>query len=243
MIVIDQVDKSYGGVSVLKAATCEIPTDGFTFVMGPSGSGKSTLLRLLSMVETPTRGRIAINVGGRVFSSDSSARPWPELTCVFQRQFLWPHLTISENIALPLRANKRTDISERVSRVINLFDMSSFADRYPNEISGGQAQRAALARALALEPRVILIDEAHSGLDIEQQVTLNEHLLALRSTGTALIVVSHSLDFTLQYADRIIIVEDGRLQISNSLEGLQNMDSPFVRRVLSFNLERHVRER
>jgi ABC-type polar amino acid transport system ATPase subunit len=232
MYILDKIHKSYGHTCVLSDISCEIPTDGFVFILGPSGSGKSTLLRLLSFVEVPDDGVVRLELGGRRFDSAGSVRPWPQVTSVFQRQFLWPHLTLRGNITLPLRGASAGDIESKLQRVIDLFDMSMFVDRFPNEVSGGQAQRAALARALVLNPQVVLIDEAHGGLDLEQQKILNEHLVMLRQSGVGLIVVTHSLEFARKYADRVIVIENGTITEAGPKPVLEESQSPFLRRVL-----------
>jgi ABC-type Fe3+/spermidine/putrescine transport system ATPase subunit len=231
MYSLDHVVKNYGTVSVLKEITCTMPVDGFVFLMGPSGSGKSTLLRLLSFVETPDFGTVSLTLDGDKFYSNQSNRPWPRVTTVFQRQFLWPHLTLRENISLPLRF-QALNPEKQLQGVVDLFDMGRFIDRYPNEVSGGQATRAALARALVLHPQLILIDEPHGGLDLEQQKILNDHLVTLRQAGVGLIVVTHSLEFARKYADQIFVLEDGRITESGIAELLDNPKSSFLKRVL-----------
>jgi len=230
MYTLVEVEKRYGDISVLQNITCTISIDGLAVVMGPSGSGKSTLLRLLSFLETPDHGTVHLTLEGESFDSLGDTRPWPRVTCVFQRQFLWPHLTLLENLRLPIRAAGRHDCEERIAQVIDLFGMSHFIDRFPNEVSGGQAQRVALARALVLDPQVILIDEAHSGLDLEQQSILNEHLLTLSSSGVSLLIVTHSLDFARRYADRVIVVENGGITILSSEEVFERPASAYLRR-------------
>jgi ABC-type polar amino acid transport system ATPase subunit len=232
MYTLERVEKHYGNTSILRDITCTIPIDGLVVVMGPSGSGKSTLLRLLSFVEAPDSGTIHLTLNGDLFDSRSDVRPWPRLTCVFQKQFLWPHLTLLENLRLPIRATGRHGADERVAEVVNLFQMSDFVNRFPNEVSGGQAQRAALARALVLDPELILIDEAHSGLDLEQQSVLNDHLLALRSSGVGLVIVTHSLDFARLYADHAVIVEDRTVREVGSREVFQQPVSAYLRRAI-----------
>ncbi len=234
MYALDNVSKFYDRTCVLRDITAEIETDRFVFVLGPSGSGKSTLLRLLSFVEVPERGIVHLELDGHKFDSNKSERPWPQVTTVFQRQFLWPHLTLRDNISLPLRAAGTSDTKRRVHEVIDLFDMSRFVDRFPNEVSGGQAQRAALARALVLDPQVILIDEAHGGLDLKQQKILNDHLIDLRKSGVGLIIVTHSLDFARSYADRIVVVENGAITETGSKSVLDSPTSQFLQRALGF---------
>jgi ABC-type sulfate/molybdate transport systems ATPase subunit len=218
MYTLQGVERRYGDCHVLQDITCTIPTNELVVMTGPSGAGKSTLVRLLSFIEVPDRGSVHLQLNGSSFDSIRHDRPWPRVTCVFQRQFLWPHLTLLENLRLPLRATNRTDADARIAKVIELFAMAAFIHRYPNEVSGGQAQRVALARALVLGPEVILIDEPHGGLDLEQQSILNEHLLQLRSSGVGLIIVTHSLDFLRRYADTIVTVENGTVAAVTSKE-------------------------
>ncbi|MDP2605453.1 MAG: ATP-binding cassette domain-containing protein [Deltaproteobacteria bacterium] len=238
MFILDNVEKHYGNVSVLKNISCQIPIDGFVVVMGPSGSGKSTLLRLLSFVETPDHGNVRLTLNGQEFESIKPTRPWPRVTCVFQKQFLWPHLTLRENIRLPLHAAGVHELESKLKSVINLFGMSAFVDRFPNEVSGGQAQRAALARALVLDPQLILIDEAHGGLDLEQQKILNDYLIKLRESGVALIIVTHSLEFARRYADRVVIVEDGTVTDVGTRDILERPRSPYLRRAIGLSTPR-----
>lgn len=232
MYRLDKLCKSYGETRVLLDISCELRTDGFVFVVGPSGSGKSTLLRLLSFVEMPDSGIVTLELGERRFGSPGSVRPWPKLTSVFQKQFLWPHLTLRDNIRLPLCCGHADDIDRSVQRVVDLFDMSTFIDRFPNEVSGGQAQRAALARALVLNPQLILIDEAHGGLDLEQQKIVNDHLLMLRNSGVGLIVVTHSLEFARKYADEVVVLENGTVTEIGSPAVFDRPTSGFLRRII-----------
>src|SRR5437588_11491167 len=103
MYSLVEAEKQYGGTIGLRSTTCSIPTDALVVVMGASGSGKSTLLRLLSFVELPEHGSVRLELNGDIFDNSSRIRPWPRLTCVFQKQFLWPHLTLRQNLELPLR--------------------------------------------------------------------------------------------------------------------------------------------
>jgi len=232
MYFLRHVGKAYSGVEVFRDLNCQIPTDKFVFIVGPSGSGKSTLLRLLCFVDEPTLGDVELVLGQTTYSTENGQRPWPRITCVFQRQFLWPHLTIRQNITLPLVKRDEVDQSVRLQAVVNLFGMSGYLDRYPNEVSGGEAQRAALARAFVLKPELILIDEVHGGLDIEQQMAVNRHLVMLRNTGVGLIVVTHSWAFAEQYADLVLVVENHTVTALPARDGhVDESRSPFLARL------------
>lgn len=232
MFTVDRLSKSYGEVEVLRDISCSIATEEIVFIMGPSGSGKSTFLRMLALIETPSSGEVSLLLMGEEFNSRAQSRPWPKLTAVFQRQFLWPHLTLRSNIELPLKVGGVADASQRVDRVIEQFQMSGFIDRFPNQVSGGQAQRAALARALVLEPQLILIDEAHGGLDLVQQKILNDYLITLQQSGIGLIVVSHSLEFARTYADSILIIDEGKIAEFGDKNLFDHPSSSFLKTVM-----------
>ncbi|MFC1511623.1 ATP-binding cassette domain-containing protein [Candidatus Latescibacterota bacterium] len=237
MYTLTNVERQYEKNKVLSNINCSIPTDAIVVVMGPSGAGKSTLLRLLSFIELPDRGTIRLTMNGDVFDSVKEQKPWPRVTCVFQGKFLWPHMTLLQNIRLPVAAAGHEDVNERVEQVISLFQMSDFIHRFPNEVSGGQAQRVALARALALRPELVLIDEPHTGLDLQQQYILNEHLLVLRESGVGLIIATHSLEFVRRYADRVVIIENGTIPAVSSKEEFMHPDSDYLKRAIGAPLE------
>jgi ABC-type polar amino acid transport system ATPase subunit len=230
MYTLQEVEKRYGNCTVLQNVTCTIPTNELVVMIGPSGAGKSTLVRLLSFTEIPDHGSVHLQLNETFFTSTTAHRPWPRVTCVFQKQFLWPHLTLLENLYLPVRVANPSDADARVDKAIELFGMADFVNRYPNEVSGGQAQRVALARALVLDPELILIDEPHGGLDLEQQSILNEHLLQLRSLGVGLIIVTHSLHFLRLYADTIVMIEKGSVAAVMSKEVFLDPNSDYLKR-------------
>ena len=232
MFILEGLSKQYGTHIVLRDVNARLPTTGIVAVMGASGAGKSTLLRLLAFIERPDAGKLSLSIDGTTYQSDDNPKPWPAVTCVFQRQFLWPHLTVRENILLPLRLNRPDRLDAKLRMVTDLFDMSSYIDRYPNEVSVGQAQRGALARAFVLEPQMILMDEAHSALDLAQQCFLNGYMEKLRDAGVAIIVVTHSLDFARRHADQIIVIEDQTLAEIGPVEILINPRSRYLRAAL-----------
>lgn len=233
MYTLNNIIKIYGETIALNGISTQIPTDKIVVVLGPSGCGKSTLLRQLSFIEKPEKGDVQLDFKGSVFNSSDPKRPWPRVTCVFQQQFLWPHLTLRENIELPMRHVGMKKIALELSKVIDLFGMSGFIDRYPNEVSGGQAQRAALARAFSLQPELMLIDEAHGGLDLKQQHILNSHFLLLKQTGVGLIIVTHSLEFAQKYADYVVVLDKGVIAESGPSSVFDNPKSAFLKLAVS----------
>lgn len=233
MLTLENVTKAYGSVTALSGFDCTIPTDQFVIVLGPSGSGKSTFLRIASFLELPTEGTVQLELDGKTYTSKDTERPWPILTCVFQKQFLWPHLTLRQNIELPLAELNKKERNDRVAEVENLLEMRDFIDRYPNQVSGGQSQRGSLARALCLRPKLLLIDEAHTGLDIEQRETVNHHLIRLNNSGVGIILVTHSIDFASRFSDSVLVIQDGRAVEFGTRSILNSPKSRFLLSVMS----------
>lgn len=167
--------KSYSGNQVLHGVTVKIPPGESLVVWGPSGSGKTTLLRLIAGLETPTAGEIRLS--GQVVSRPDWVLPPSSrrLGFVFQSSALWPHLTVAANIRFGLQTRPRAAAQRRLEELLEAIDLSHLAGRYPYQISGGEARRVALARALAPRPRVLLLDEPLSHLNEE----LKQRMLAL----------------------------------------------------------------
>lgn len=218
--------KSFGRQAVLENVDFEVAPGAANVIIGPSGGGKSTLLRCLAMLEKGDSG--TINVDDLEYRLPISGRdfvpPWPALTLVFQRHFLWPHLTNYDNIALPLRRRLgRAAIGAQLDELIDLFDMGSFIHRYPNQTSVGQQQRVALARAFALQPRYILLDEVTASLDVEQIARLHELMVQLIGRGIGIVVVTHLLSFAeallrASADSRLTFLEGGRVVAAGGAE-------------------------
>jgi ABC-type polar amino acid transport system ATPase subunit len=204
---------SSGGRGILSNVSLSIEPGKLTALVGPSGGGKSTLLKCFSCLLAPSAGGIYLN--GHALAKDHQAearRIWPEVTAVFQQLFLWPHLTLLENILLPLRLNGRWPAKQPiVDKLLHLFEMRDFVERHPNQVSGGQRQRAAVIRALALEPQYLLLDEITSALDVEQSVAIIQHLEDLKRDGIGILMVTHYLGFLHRSADFIAYMEEGRI--------------------------------
>jgi ABC-type polar amino acid transport system ATPase subunit len=228
--------KSFGNHCVLRGVDAEVELGGITAVVGPSGSGKTTLLKALALLEPPDDGKVILDgveydfplLQGRVL-----VPPYPRLTVVFQQLFTWPHLTLRENIALPLRTLGRDPDGKQVRELITLFDMEDYLDRYPNQVSLGQRQRAALVRALALGPQYLLLDEVTSALDIEQVGVVLAHLQRLREQGVGILLVTHLIGFARRAADRVIFLDDGAVLEAGGPKILEHPSHPRLRKFLT----------
>lgn len=223
MLIAEGVNKTLGRNKVLHDVSIAIKPGEITALLGPSGSGKSTLLRALSLLEPPDSGIVRLDDMSYTFPAGAkqkarhSVSPWPDLTVVFQQLFLWPHLTIRRNVMIGLEgkseatwANKASD-RQFVDELLEVFELTNLADRFPNEISTGQKQRAALVRALALRPKYLLLDEITSALDIEHIAKVLDYLKRLRSDGTGILIITHLIGFARSAADQVVFMEGGRV--------------------------------
>src|SRR5882724_9988786 len=209
-IRIDRIAKSFGAMRALDEIVLDVADGEFVALLGPSGCGKTTLLRIIAGLETQSAGRIII--GGRdVTDVPVRAR---RLAMVFQNYAVFPHMTVYENIAFGLRMQSADDarVKRQVTRAAELLHIETVLGRYPAKLSGGQRQRVAVARALAVEPPVLLMDEPLSNLDALLRLEMRAELKAvLRQAGTTTIYVTHDQTEAMGLADRIAVMHGGRI--------------------------------
>jgi len=213
-IEIAALDKSYGqGAAAFRALSdinLTIDTGEFFTLLGPSGCGKTTLLRCIAGFEAPSSGSLRIN-GDEVAGKGPNQRP---VNTVFQNYALFPHMSVAQNIGfgLKMQGRRRSEIDATVAEMLRLVRMEPMAERKPSEISGGQQQRVALARALAPRPRVLLLDEPLSALDLKLRKEMQGELKRLQSeTGITFVFVTHDQEEALTMSDRIAVMSAGRI--------------------------------
>ncbi|RMC31569.1 ABC transporter ATP-binding protein [Paracoccus alkanivorans] len=213
-IEIDGLDKSFGQTRVLREVSLSIAAGEFVSILGPSGCGKTTLLRCLAGFERIDAGRIG--VGGRIVSTPESHLP-PErrgIGVVFQNYALWPHMSVAQNVAygLKIAGIPRSERDARVARVLELVELGALAQRRPADLSGGQRQRVALARCLAMESRVVLLDEPLANLDVHLRSALEEEFAAFHArSGATMFYITHDQAEALALADRVAVMDRGRI--------------------------------
>jgi ABC-type polar amino acid transport system ATPase subunit len=237
MLTANNLSKSFGENRVLHDISLTIMPGTITTLIGPSGSGKTTLLRALAMTDTPDAGTLQMDDAQYLFplpaNQKLSPNPWPRITAVFQQLFLWPHLTLRENIMMPARNIPRPTLDSELQELIAALDMESFIDRHPNEASLGQRQRAALARAIMLQPRYILMDEVTSALDVEQVSNILHFLPRLKSRGIGVLLITHALNFARSAADHVIFIDAGGIVESGTVTLLDAPQTPRLQQFLS----------
>jgi sulfate/thiosulfate transport system ATP-binding protein len=227
-IVVSDVNKSFGATPVLKNVSVEIPDGSLTALLGPSGGGKSTLLRVIAGLERPDAGTVMI-------SGVDATRLTPQkrnVGFVFQHYAAFKHMTVFKNVAFGLEIRKRpkADIRKRVMELLELVHLEQFADRYPAQLSGGQRQRMALARALAVEPEVLLLDEPFGALDAQVRKELRLWLRRLHEeVHVTTVFVTHDQEEAMEVADRIVVLAGGLVeQVGSPHEIYENPANEFV---------------
>lgn len=212
MLSARNIKKSFGDKHILRGVDMDIAPGSITCAIGPSGTGKTTLLRALGLLDFPDSGSISLDGVNYTFPRDPKLpfdpTPWPKLTTVFQSLFLWPHLTLRENIMLPARLHN-PEAERDLEGLIHVFEMGHFIDNFPNQASIGQRQRVALARALILNPSYILLDEITSALDVEQTARILTKLSHLKERNIGVFLITHQIGFAKRSADQILFMDGG----------------------------------
>lgn len=207
--------------TVFENVSIDVEPGAITALLGPSGTGKTTLLKCMAMLEAPSKGRISIENKTYDFPHEGTITPpWPEMTVVFQQLFLWPHLTLRQNIMLPVEKLDPAVTAKRLEELSQMFGMDAFLDRFPNETSRGQQQRAALARALMLKPKYILCDEITSALDVEQIGRVLECLKIVKDQGVGILLITHQLGFARKTCDHVVFMDGGTVVEAGGRERL-----------------------
>jgi sulfate/thiosulfate transport system ATP-binding protein len=222
------VHKRFGGYQALDDVTIRVPDGSLTALLGPSGGGKSTLLRVIAGLEEPDAGEVRI--GGEPMTHVPPQRRGVGL--VFQHYAAFKHMTVRDNVGFGLRVRKRPrdEVRAGVDELLELVHLSGLADRYPSQLSGGQRQRMALARALAVEPRVLLLDEPFGALDAKVRQELRDWLRRLHDeVHVTTIFVTHDQEEAMELAEQIVVLNEGRVEQAGSPADLyEHPANPFV---------------
>ncbi|MDO9356374.1 MAG: TOBE-like domain-containing protein [Solirubrobacteraceae bacterium] len=210
-IEVHGLEKHYGDYHALRDINLTIPSGSLTALLGPSGSGKSTLLRAIAGLEVPDGGTVIIG-GSDVTYVPPQER---EIGFVFQHYAAFKHMTVRDNVGFgpSIRKQPKAEIAKRVDELLEIVGLGGYQERYPSQLSGGQRQRMALARALAVHPKVLLLDEPFGALDAKVRDDLRQWLRQLQSeTGVTTVLVTHDQEEALDVADHIAVLNEGRIE-------------------------------
>jgi sulfate/thiosulfate transport system ATP-binding protein len=210
-IDISHVNKKFGDFVALDDVNVSLPTGQLTALLGPSGGGKSTLLRIIAGLERADTGTITIEG----VDATRTAPQKRNVGFVFQHYAVFKHMTVAKNVAfgLEIRNRPKAEVAARVDELLNLVHLSQFAHRLPSQLSGGQRQRMALARALAIQPKVLLLDEPFGALDAKVRKELREWLRRLHDeVPVTTVFVTHDQEEALEVADEIVVINEGRIE-------------------------------
>jgi sulfate transport system ATP-binding protein len=228
MITATSVSKQYGDFAALDDVTLEVEPGSLTALLGPSGSGKSTLLRVIAGLEVPDTGTVVLD-GEDVTHVPPQRRG---VGFVFQHYAAFKHMTVRDNVAFGPRIRKRpkAEVAAKVDELLEVVGLAGFQNRYPSQLSGGQRQRMALARALAIEPRVLLLDEPFGALDANVRAELRAWLRRLHDeVHVTTVLVTHDQEEAMELADRIVLLDAGSVaQAGAPRELYDNPASDFV---------------
>jgi sulfate transport system ATP-binding protein len=230
-IEVENISKKFGDFVALEDVSVTIPTGQLTALLGPSGGGKSTLLRIIAGLETTDSGTVTIE-GQEATHLPPQKR---NVGFVFQHYAAFKHMTVAKNVAFGLEIRKRdkAEVKRRVEELLGLVHLSQFGHRLPSQLSGGQRQRMALARALAVEPNVLLLDEPFGALDAKVRKELRDWLRRLHDEmHVTTVFVTHDQEEALEVADEIVIINDGRIEQVGTPDELY--DAPANDFVMSF---------
>jgi sulfate/thiosulfate transport system ATP-binding protein len=210
-IVVEGLEKHYGDYHALRSIDLTIPSGSLTALLGPSGSGKSTLLRSIAGLEVPDGGTV------RIGDEDVTYIPpqQREIGFVFQHYAAFKHMTVRDNVGFgpSIRKQPKAEIARRVDELLEIVGLAGYQERYPSQLSGGQRQRMALARALAVQPKVLLLDEPFGALDAKVRGDLRLWLRQLQAeTGVTTVLVTHDQEEALDVADHIAVMNEGRIE-------------------------------
>ena len=231
-VTVENVVRTFGVTPALHDVSLDIQPGELVALLGPSGSGKTTLLRILAGLDFPTSGRV-------LFDQDDALKLTVQqrhVGLVFQNYALFRHMTVAENIGFGLRVRPRTrrpsrkEVKRRALELLDFVQLSGLDKRYPSQLSGGQRQRVAFARALAIEPRLLLLDEPFGALDAKVRRELRRWLREIHDrTGHTTVFVTHDQEEALELADRVVVMSEGKIEQIGTPDEIYDMpSSPFV---------------
>ena len=235
MLKTDKIYKNFEGKEILKGIDFEVEKGEKVIIIGPSGSGKSTLLRSLNLLETPDKGKVIFK--GKEINNKSNIDEYRQkVGMVFQQFNLFANLTVKENIMLApvnLKIKTKEQAEKDAMKLLKKINLSSKANKYPNQLSGGEKQRVAIVRALAISPEIILFDEPTSALDPEMVEEVLNLMKEIAKEGVTMVIVTHEMGFAKEIGTKIVFMDNGKIiEQGNAKEIFENPKSSRLKKFL-----------
>lgn len=234
-ITLEHISHHYGEKEVLKGFSFSFERGKTTCLLGPSGCGKTTVLRLIAGLEKPSSGLVKIN--GTTVSDKGKILVPPHqrhIGFVFQDLALWPHFTVYDNIAFGLKEKKEKNIKRKVTDLLDLFGIGDKEKKYPHQLSGGQKQMVAIARSLALQPEILLMDEPLANIDTHLKKSILKHLKVLQQKHRfTMLYITHDHHEAMTTGDHILIMNSGKIEAAGTNEEISASSSQFVKSFLN----------
>ena len=235
-IQLKNITHSYADQSVLRALSLDIEANKLTCLLGGSGSGKTTILRLIAGLELAQEGQILID---NILVTDDGQLLVPpqkrKIAFVFQDLALWPHFTVYQNLAFGLKEQKQGNFDADIKDILNIFSIEDLSEKYPHQLSGGQQQLVAIARALVLKPNILLMDEPLANLDVKLKRRMLDYIKKIKTDfNLTLIYVTHDHKEAFGIADNIVILNEGKIEEIGSVEEIKKSENAFVKYFLEY---------
>ncbi|MCF6240770.1 MAG: ABC transporter ATP-binding protein [Bacteroidales bacterium] len=236
IIQLQNIDFSYSGKAVLEDFNISFEKNSLTCLLGSSACGKTTILRIIAGFEAPQKGSVLIenkkvSAQGKIIIPPHKRN----LAYIFQDLALWPHFSVYKNIAFGLQERKAKNIKEKVFEMLDFFNLSEHANKFPHQLSGGQKQLTAIARALVLRPRILLMDEPLNNLDVKLKHKMLEHIIRLKEKfELSILYVSHDHKEAFTLADNVIVLNKGKIEAEGTVADIKNAKNEFVQYFLEY---------
>jgi ABC-type Fe3+/spermidine/putrescine transport system ATPase subunit len=236
MLELKNITHFYGNKTSLENFSLQAPRGEITCLLGSSGCGKTTALRLIAGLEIPSEGEISIN--GKTVSRNGKILVPPHernIGFIFQDLALWPHFTVLRNVAFGLNERKISDAEKKARETLALFGLQDYAEKFPHQLSGGQKQLAAIARALALEPKILLMDEPLANLDVKLKRKILTLVKNLKTDfGLTIVYVTHDHREAFALADKIAVIDNGKVIEFGTPQEIKRSENEFVKYFLEY---------